>query len=92
VVLTDGELEARKKDNQAHFEHGEEVYKPRKSTTRARRTEGVKSAEIIDDEDNEDEDNNNDGSANGRDNGPVRSNGDSDDGGSGGGDNNMGDE
>jgi hypothetical protein len=89
VVLTDDELEARKKDKQAHFECGEEVYKPHRSTTRARRTEGVKSAEIIDDED---EDNDNNGSATGRDNGPVRSNGDSDDGGSDGGDNNMDDE
>ena len=84
--MTDDELEARKKNNQAHFERGEEVYKLHRSTTQARRTEGVKSAEIIDDKD---KGNDNDGSVNGHDNGPVRSNSDSDDGGSDGGDNNM---
>ena len=43
VVLTEDELEARKKDNQAGDDHGEQIYKPHKSTKLPCTTKAVKS-------------------------------------------------
>ena len=54
VVLTDDELEERKKQNQVHEERGEQVYRPCKSANQHRTSKGAKSAETI--EDSEDED------------------------------------
>jgi hypothetical protein len=56
VVLTEDELEARKKDNQARDDCGEQIYKLRKSVKRPRTSKAVKSAAIVDDSDEEDED------------------------------------
>ena len=56
VVLSDGELDERKKKNQAHEECGEQVYRPCKSAKRNGHSnpKSAKSAEIIDDDDDDD--------------------------------------
>jgi hypothetical protein len=51
VVLSEDELNERKKYNQAREERGEQVYRPRKSANHHR---GAKSAETIDDEESSD--------------------------------------
>ena len=55
VVLSDGELDERKKRNQAREERGEQVYRPHKSTKRKGHSnpKGAKSAEMIDDDDDD---------------------------------------
>ena len=51
VVLTDDELEERKKHNQAREERGEQVYRPRKPANRGTSNpKGAKSAETIEDD------------------------------------------
>ena len=59
VVLSEDELEERKRYNQAHEERGKQVYQPRKSTNHQK---AAKSAETIeneeDEEDEEDEETN----------------------------------
>ena len=56
VVLTEDELEARKKDNQVREDRGEQIYKPCKSIKRPCTTKATKSAEIVDDSDKDDDD------------------------------------
>jgi hypothetical protein len=53
VVLSDDELEERKRHNQAREDCGEQVYCPHKSATRRTDPKGAKSAETIDDEEEE---------------------------------------
>ena len=55
VVLTEDELEERKKNNQAREERGEQVYRPRKSANHKSNPKGAKSAETIEDDEEEEE-------------------------------------
>lgn len=53
VVLSEDELEERKRLNQAREERGEQVYWPRKSANHHSNPRGAKSLETIDDDDDE---------------------------------------
>jgi hypothetical protein len=49
VVLTEDELEERKRRNRTREEHGEQVYRPHKSPKNHSNPKGAKSAETIED-------------------------------------------
>ena len=53
VVLSEDELEERKRLNQAREERGEQVYRPRKSANHHSNPRGAQSLETIDDDDDE---------------------------------------
>jgi hypothetical protein len=56
VVLTEDELKARKKDNQARHDRGEQIYKPCKSAKWPHTTKAMKSAATVDDSNKPEED------------------------------------
>jgi hypothetical protein len=80
IVLSDDELEARRKENVAKEKRGEMVYQPRKSSSR--RKKGEKSREMIDEDDEEgsgSDSHDSDGDGNGDGDGDGGGNGDGDD-------------